>query len=132
MDEYNKELEKNLLEMMAQKEKADRKLLALEIFIGATVSVVLVALVMIASFVPMESWMRILLIVIGFVPFVVGCAFALWIEQVAGYYECAKCGYRYVPTYGSVLMAAHMGRTRYMKCPKCHRKSWQKKRLEKQ
>lgn len=132
MDEYNKELEKNLLEMMAQKEKADKKLLALEIFIGATVSVVLVALVMIASFVPMESWMRILLIVIGFVPFVVGCSFAIWIEQVAGYYECAKCGHRYVPTYGSVLMAAHMGRTRYMKCPKCHRKSWQKKRLEKQ
>ena len=51
------------------------------------------------------------------------------IEQKAGYYECQKCGHRYVPTYSKTLFAQHMGRTRFMKCPKCGERSWQKKVL---
>lgn len=58
--------------------------------------------------------------------------FVLKIEQTAGYYECAKCGHRYVPTYKSVFMAAHVNRTRHMRCPKCGKKSWQKKVLSKE
>ena len=54
------------------------------------------------------------------------------IEQTAGYYKCGKCGHCYVPTYGSVLGAMHYGRTRYMKCPECHKRSWQKKVLSKE
>ena len=53
--------------------------------------------------------------------------FALRIEQTAGYYECAKCKNRYVPKYSSVIFAMHVNRTRYMKCPKCGRRSWQRK-----
>ena len=51
----------------------------------------------------------------------------LIIEQKAGYYECGECHHKYVPEYKNMLWAPHMGRTRYMKCPKCGMKSWQKK-----
>lgn len=131
MENYNKELEKNLIEMVKLKEQADKRLLALEIFIGAVVSFVLISLVSIASFAPIADWLRILLIILGFIPFVIGCAYALRIEQVAGYYACDKCGHKYVPTYKSVLFSAHMGRTRYMRCPVCNEKSWQKKLISK-
>ena len=57
----------------------------------------------------------------------VGMFNCLKIEQTAGYYECDKCYYKYVPKYSSVFLAVHKGRTRYMKCPKCNEKSWQKK-----
>ena len=63
---------------------------------------------------------------------IIGFGFALKIEQVAGYYECKKCGHRYVPTYPDVLWAMHIGRTRYMKCPKCNKRSWQKKVISKE
>ena len=132
MDNYNKELENNLLEMIKQKEQADKRLLFLEIFVGVVVSVILFALVFVAAFVQMADWLRIVLIVIGFIPFAIGIAYAIRIEQTAGYYECAKCGHRYVPTYKSVLMAAHINRTRHMRCPKCNEKSWQKKVLSKE
>ncbi|MBE6032517.1 MAG: helix-turn-helix transcriptional regulator [Clostridiales bacterium] len=132
MDNYNKELENNLLEMIKQKEQADKRLLSLEIFVGVVVSVILFALVFVAAFVQMADWLRIVLIVIGFIPFAIGIAYAIRIEQTAGYYECAKCGHRYVPTYKSVLMAAHINRTRHMRCPKCNEKSWQKKVLSKE
>ena len=132
MENYNKELENNLLEMIKQKEQVDKRLLSLEIFIGVVVSAILFALVFVAAFGQMANWLRIFLIAVGFVPFIVGCAYALKIEQVAGYYECAKCGHRYVPTYSSVLWSAHMGRTRHMCCPACNEKSWQKKVLTKE
>ncbi|MBO5261627.1 MAG: helix-turn-helix domain-containing protein [Clostridia bacterium] len=131
MENYNKELENKLIEMVKEKEQADKRLLSLEIFVGIVVSVILFAMVLVASFVQMENWLRIVLIVIGFIPFAIGIAYAIRIEQTAGYYECAKCGHRYVPTYKSVLMAPHINRTRHMRCPKCHEKSWQKKVISK-
>ena len=132
MDNYNKELENNLLEMINQKEQADKRLLALEIFIGVVVSVVLFILILMASFVHMADWLRVILIIIGFIIFAIGITYAIRIEQTAGYYECAKCGHKYVPTYNSVLWAMHINRTRYMSCPECNQKSWQKKVLSKE
>lgn len=132
MENYNVKMEQNLLEMIRQKENADKRLLSMEIFIGVLVTVVFLSLVFVASFVPMANWLRVLLIGVGLVTFVVGISYALKIEQVAGYYECAKCGHRYVPTYGSVYFAPHVKRTRHMKCPKCGEKTWQKKVLSKE
>ena len=132
MDNYNKELENNLLEMIKLKEQADKRLLSVEVFIGITATVVLFALVLLASFVQMSNGLRISLMVLGFILFFAGCFYALRIEQVAGYYACKECGHRYVPTYKAVNMAAHIGRTRYMRCPQCGKKSWQKKVLSKE
>jgi transcriptional regulator with XRE-family HTH domain len=132
MDHYNKELEKNLLEMIKQKEQADKRLLSLEVFVGIAATVTLFTLICIAVFIQMADWLRFTLIGLGFVIFLVGCFCALRIEQVAGYYECKECGHRYVPTFKAVNVAMHMGRKRYMRCPKCHKKSWQKKVLSKE
>lgn len=132
MEHYDKELENNLLEMVKAKEQADKRLLSLEVFVGITVTVILFVLIAVAAFLQMANWLRVSLIVLGFVIFLAGCFYALRIEQVAGYYECKECGHRYVPTYKAVNLAPHMGRTRYMRCPKCNKKSWQKKVLSKE
>ena len=113
--------------MVKQKEEADKKLLIAEIAIGILCTVILLALTAVASFVKTEEWVKVLLVVIGLVPFAVALPFMLKIEQTAGYYECGKCHHRYVPSFSSVFWVAHMGRTRYMKCPECGKKSWNKK-----
>ena len=84
MDNYNKELENNLLEMIKLKEQADKRLLSVEVFIGITATVVLFALVLLASFVQMSNGLRISLMVLGFILFFAGCFYALRIEQVSG------------------------------------------------
>ena len=132
MDNYNKELENNLLEIIKQKEQADKRLLSVEVLIGITATVVLFALIFLAAFVQMSNGLKISLMVLGFVLFLAGCFYALRIEQVAGYYACKECGHRYVPTYRAVNLAMHIGRTRFMRCPKCGKKSWQKKVLNKE
>ena len=113
------------------KEEADRHLLTAEIYIGVLGTVILFACVFTAAFAQMADWTRAALILAGFVPFGICIGYAVKIEQKAGYYECAKCGHKYVPTYKSVLNAPHVNRTRYMKCPECGEKSWQKKRISK-
>ena len=132
MDNYKEKLEQSMLELAKQKEEADKKLLNLEILIGSICTAVLLALCVVASYVQMEEWLRLVLVGIGLVPIIVAMPYLIKIEQTAGYYECSKCGHRYVPEFKSVLMAMHMGRTRYMKCPKCGQKSWQKKVLSKE
>ena len=131
MDNYNNELEKTLVELVKQKEDADKRLLSLEWVIGALSIIIMIAPVIIASYLSMEDWQRLVLTFSGFIPAIVGFAFAIKIEQVAGYYECKECKHKYVPTYKAVNLAPHMGRTRYMKCPKCGKKSWQKKVISK-
>ena len=55
MENYNKELEKNLLEAVKQKEQAEKRLLSVEVFIGITATVVLFALIFVAAFVQMSN-----------------------------------------------------------------------------
>ena len=131
MNKYSESVEKNLLDIVKQKEQADKRLLSMEIVIGILSIIILLSLTFVAAFVEMEEWIRILLIIGGLVPAIIGMLFALKIEQTAGYYECIKCHHKYVPTYSSVLWAMHINRTRYMKCPKCNKRSWQKKVIRK-
>ena len=132
MENYNKELEKNLLEMAKQKEAADKRLLRIEWVIGILACIVLIVPIFLGAYFPMEDWQRLILVFSGLIPAVIAFCVALKIEQVAGYYECKLCGHRYVPTYKAVNLAMHMGRTRYMCCPKCGKKSWQKKVITKE
>ena len=132
MNGYNAKLEQNLIEMVKQKEQSDKRLLTIEIVIGLLISIVFFALIFIASLVEMEDWLRIMLILTGFIPFIIMIPFTIRIEQTAGYYECQKCHHKYIPKYSSVLWAMHVNRTRYMKCPKCNQRSWQKKVITKE
>ena len=131
MESYNEKVEKQLLEVIKQKEDADRRLLALEWVVGILSVIVLIVPIIIAAYVQMEDWLRVLLVFSGFIPCFVGLFYAVKIEQVAGYYKCAHCGHKYVPMMKSVLWSMHMGRTRYMRCPECQKKSWQKKVISK-
>ena len=130
MDEQNKMNEQFLIEMVKQKETNDKRMLELEIAIGVLSAIILLGFTFIAAYIPMKDWIRALLIVLGFVFGIIGFCIALRIEQVAGYYKCKKCGHKHVPTYSAVFLAMHYGRSRYMKCPKCGKYSYQKKVIE--
>lgn len=127
MKDNEKKLEQNLLELKKQKEELDRRLLRTEVVMGVATIVIYLVLVAIASLAAMKDGIRILILVSStFLVFIV-CLLLLRIEQTAGYYECAKCHHKYVPRYSSILWAMHVNRTRYMKCPKCGKVSWNKK-----
>ena len=129
VEQENEKTQQLILDLAKQKEESDKKLLALEILIGIFSIIILFAFVLPAAYLPMDTWLRVVLVVTGFAICMVGFVYALRIEQTAGYYQCAECGHRHVPSFSSVLWAMHMGRTRYLKCPRCGKCSWQKKVL---
>lgn len=130
-ESYDKRVEENLVAMSKEIEEKNRQLLAAEIWIGGPATIAGLLMCFVAAYVEMPVPVRVFLIVVALVMILVVAFIAVGIEQKAGYYECQICHDRHVPTYWQTNLAPHMGRTRYMKCPKCQEKSWQKKVLTK-
>ncbi|MBR4473178.1 MAG: helix-turn-helix transcriptional regulator [Oscillospiraceae bacterium] len=129
---YDKRAEENLLAMKKEIEEKNRQLLKTEYLIALPTVTAGMIMVFLASFLEMPVWLRITLIVFALLMIFVAAFVAVGIEQKAGYYECQLCRHRYVPSYWQTNMAMHIGRTRYMKCPECGKRSWQKKVLAKE
>ncbi|MBQ6783295.1 MAG: helix-turn-helix domain-containing protein [Acholeplasmatales bacterium] len=131
MEKYDKQVEKNLIELVKQKEESDKRLLNIEIVLMAISITFFIAIIAIVSFVDMPLWAKIVIGIGGFIQLLASTLICFRIEQKAGYYECQECHHRYVPTFLQSSIAPHMGRTKYMKCPKCGKKSWQRKVISK-
>lgn len=124
---YNEIAEKNLIEMAKKEEMQNKKLMMYEFVIGYTSTVSFITLIFVTSFLVENKTAQTFLFILAFIILIVGISFALKIETETGYYECQKCNHKYIPKYSKVYFAMHFGTTRYMKCPKCHKRSWQKK-----
>ena len=132
VENYNEKAEKALLEMVKKEEMQNKKLMMYENVIGFGSTLSFLIQVLVAVFFVKNTTAQILLFILAFTFLIVGVSFALKIEAETGYYECQKCHNKYVPKYSSVYFAMHLGTTRYMKCPKCGKKSWQKKVMSKE
>lgn len=135
MENYNKQAELNLLEAIKQKEESDKRLLRIEIIIGVPVTILFLALLFVAvyghKYGDLPLWAMIVMVSLGSLSFLVMAFLALRIEQKAGYYECKQCGHRHIPTYAQVFFAPHINRSRWMKCPHCGKRTYQKKVISK-
>ena len=77
MNENDKKYDEIILAMKKEQEDSTKRLLSMEIVIGVLISIVFFALIFIASFVEMEDWLRITLIMTGFIPFIIMILFAM-------------------------------------------------------
>ena len=102
-------------------------LLDLEIVLIIITLISFFTLVLLIGTITMTLKLKVILGIIASLILVIGVIYSIKIEQIAGYYKCSKCNYKYIPTYKGVFFAMHIGRTRYMKCPKCNNRSWNKK-----
>ena len=119
--------QEKIVELQKQNNMYAKNLLLLEWVIGIISSITFLILIFIASYIDMSLIVKVILIVTSIIIFIVGIIFAIRIEKIVGFYKCGKCGYKYVPTNKQMILSMHILRTRYMKCPKCNKKSWNKK-----
>ena len=127
VEEYKKQAEQNLLQLKREQTQSAKLLLFCETALCLIISILSVGIIVFATFLSAPSWLKVVLYLSVVLMIIFMCLVGVRIEQKAGYYECQKCNFRYVPTYSSVFWAMHFCRTRYMKCPCCKNKSWQKK-----
>ena len=132
METYHKELENNLLEMIRQKEQADKRLLKMEIVMGIVCLIPLLGAICLVAAIQLKESVEAIIVLLSLLPLLIATPFAIRIEQKAGYYMCELCGHRYKPQYKNVFLSMHLHRTRYMRCPNCGKRSWQKKTVHKE
>ena len=124
--------EQQLLLDMANEIGKKNKVIWTSMCVIMIVSIVsLFAGILISAFlIPEGPWQLVAIILICIV-FLMPCFYALKLEISVGAYKCKHCGNEIVPTYKEALMAQHKGFTRYLKCPKCGKKTWCKKVINK-
>lgn len=124
---YQQKAEDNLLIMAKQEVKQTKKMFFYENVIGIGSTIIFAILIFMSVYFVENGGIKILLFIFAFLFLITGVSIALKIETEEGYYECQKCHHKYIPSYQQVYFAMHYGRTRYMKCPHCQKRSWQKK-----
>ena len=127
----NQKNEELLLEMAKELEKKNKTIWT-SMWAIMIVSIIglLGGLAAVAFFIPEGPWMIVAILALCVV-FLIPCFYAVKLEVSVGAYKCKNCGHEIGPTYTQALNAMHMGTTRYLKCPKCDKRTWCKKVLKK-
>lgn len=130
-EEYAKNAEENLMNVMKEKEH-NRKTIVLSMLVVFATLLSCLSLILVAGLVELETWLRVTLIVIALVVLIIGILVACALDHSSGYFECRHCHARFVPTFKSYIIAPHGFLTRQLKCPKCGKVSYCRKRLTKE
>ena len=131
MENINQKNEQLLLEITNELEKKNKTIWnAMWTIMAVSIIGLIGGLAIVAFFVPEGPWMLVAILALCVV-FLIPCFYALKLEVSVGAYKCKNCGYEIVPTYMQALNAMHSGTTRFLKCPKCNKRTWCKKVLKK-
>lgn len=122
--QYRINAENNLLKLM---DKTSPKLKYTISTISAIVTILItLGLILLAGFVIEEVWIKILVCVMSVLLVVSNIALILLVAVNTEVYECCHCGEKFVSTMREYLMGAHTMKKRYLRCPYCHKKGWNK------
>ena len=130
MENYNQKNEQLLLDMAKELEQKNKTIwTSMWAIMIVSITALIAGLFIAALLIPEGVWQ--LVTILGLcVIFLIPCYYALKLEVSVGAYKCKNCGHEIVPTYTQALNAMHMGTTRYLKCPKCNKRTWCKKVLK--
>ena len=129
--ENKDEKQEELILNMAKENEEKNKIIWTSMWIIMIVSLLalIIGIFLTTVLVP-ESALQVVIILSICVIFLIPCFYALKLEISVGAYKCKNCGHEIVPTYSEALWAMHRGTTRYLKCPKCNKRTWCKKVLK--
>ena len=131
MENSNQKNEQLLLDMAKEVEQKNKTIwTSMWVIMIVSIVALLVGICNFAFLIPEGVWQLVTILGICVV-FLIPCFYALKLEVSVGAYKCKNCGHEIVPTYTQALNAMHMGTTRYLKCPKCNKRTWCKKVLKK-
>lgn len=131
MNEYGKKTEELLVELAKTDELKNKKLLVSMWTILISSTIFYIGIMLLAVWLLEEGTRLGIIITLATLIYIVVCFVGLKFELEAGYYECKECKDKFVPTYKEIMFSLHIGTTRYLKCPKCNKRTWAKKVMTK-
>ena len=131
MENNNQKNEQLMLDMAKEIEQKNKTIWSsMWAIMIVSITALITGLLIAAFLIPEGVWQLVAILAICVV-FLIPCFYALKLEVSVGAYKCKNCGHEMVPTYSEALNAMHMGFTRYLKCPKCNKRTWCKKVINK-
>ena len=131
MKNKNEKQEQLLLDMAKEAEEKNKIIwTSMWVIMGVSMTALFAGILISAFLIPEGIWQLITILGICIL-FLIPCFYALKLEVSVGAYKCKNCAHEIVPTYSEALWAMHRGTTRYLKCPKCNKRTWCKKIIKK-
>ena len=118
LEDYQRKAEENMVNLVKEAQESRKKII-LSAVVALLVVVAAVPLFVLSGVLEMETWLRCVLIVIGFVVLFLGIAVACVLDREAGAFECPECKTRFVPDMKAYVMGPHTITKRKLVCPHC-------------
>lgn len=118
LEDYQRKAEENMVNLVKEAQESRKKII-LSAVVALLVVVAAVPLFVLSGVLEMETWLRCVLIVIGFVVSFLGIAVACVLDREAGAFECPECKTRFVPDMKAYVMGPHTITKRKLTCPHC-------------
>lgn len=118
LEDYQRKAEENMVNLVKEAQESRKKII-LSAVVALLVVVAAVPLFVLSGVLEMETWLRCVLIVIGFVVSFLGIAVACVLDREAGAFECPECKTRFVPDMKAYVMGPHTITKRKLVCPHC-------------
>lgn len=131
INDYNNKTDQLLVELSRQEENKNKIIMTTMWILVITTMIFYMGILLLAVITLEEGPILGGIIVVSTLITVAVAFYGLKLEVEAGYYECKNCHHKFVPTYFKALIVPHKSTTRYLKCPKCNKRTWSKKTMNK-
>ncbi|MDE7082582.1 MAG: helix-turn-helix domain-containing protein [Clostridia bacterium] len=128
-EHYKENAEEYIVVDLMKKRKEAKKRLVISFVVAFITILAGLSIVLLSSLLVAPIWLRILYIVFSIVVIILGIGVCCVLTVDAGVYECPVCGEKFVPSMKNFISGAHSFTKRKLKCPKCGKKSFCKKKL---
>ncbi len=88
-------------------------------------------LILISAYFISQLWLRLVMIGIALIIIFSNILVILLVAVSTEIYTCENCKEKFVPTFSHYLLAPHTFKRRYLKCPHCGKKSWNRSHIRK-
>ena len=129
-EDYRKKAEENMVNLVKEGQENKKKII-LSVMVAILVIIAATPLFALSGAIEMDTWIRVILIVIGLIVIAIGIAIACILDRDAGAYECPECNTRFVPEMAAYIMGPHTITKRKLVCPHCGAHKYCKKVLTK-
>lgn len=117
-NDYQKKAEETMMNLLKEAQESKKKII-LSAMVAGLVIMAAVPLFLISGIFEMETWLRFVLMGIGFLVITIGIIIACILDKDAGAFECPECHNHFVPEMQEYIMGTHTLTKRKLRCPKC-------------
>ncbi len=122
-------IEKLIIDGLNKERIQNKKKLIGEILIGCAFIGSVITLILLVGLVSIATYLKIILVVLSLIFIIIGLFGLVILDVNIGYFECAECHERFIPSIKDYVFGMHTLKKRKLKCPKCGKKTWCLKRM---